>query len=463
MWVKKWSRSIIVCGITVDRARGLVQAWEPPLSLQEGGQGVWCETYAFASRVSVCCTAEMQSHTSFAPATHHDTVEPLCSGWQSSYSTDTHTDRLSSNRPSAAQYSLGAGALLACAAAVCLFATASRAQVLAVGPPSTARMSPATSVAAPATPLGRQVRHRVSAAVQRDAAAAPLQPRAERAPTPDVLPATRPHSDWGFATSCLAFLAVPVAAVCYARRMVAKSKASGAVDLFSVGSASEYSLVPVAGAAADLVSLRGRSGCHVDVFAGAPARRMALCSGPDVQRHVRFAVFALFERFTEKAVRVLILAQEEARRSRHNHIGSEQLLLGIIVEGTGMAGSAGFGVQEALVGVCRAGRYPDPMYLPVHYRWGKTGNYGAKPGKHGGNTGRSGCMTGCTVRLLPGTSQHCVCTRKLATVGSSDVIPFFSSPFQALGGAKPCNILLKHVFLSFPPQSCWRGPLPGLW
>lgn len=45
----------------------------------------------------------------------------------------------------------------------------------------------------------------------------------------------------------------------------------------------------------------------------------------------------MFERFTEKAIKVIMLAQEEARRLGHNFVGTEQLLLGLIGEGTGIA------------------------------------------------------------------------------------------------------------------------------
>ena len=43
------------------------------------------------------------------------------------------------------------------------------------------------------------------------------------------------------------------------------------------------------------------------------------------------------ERFTEKAIKVIMLAQEEARRLGHNFVGTEQVLLGLIGEGTGVA------------------------------------------------------------------------------------------------------------------------------
>jgi ATP-dependent Clp protease ATP-binding subunit ClpC len=44
-----------------------------------------------------------------------------------------------------------------------------------------------------------------------------------------------------------------------------------------------------------------------------------------------------FDRFTERARRVLTLAQEEAQRLRHNYIGTEHILLGLMREGEGVA------------------------------------------------------------------------------------------------------------------------------
>ena len=45
----------------------------------------------------------------------------------------------------------------------------------------------------------------------------------------------------------------------------------------------------------------------------------------------------MFERFTERARRVIILAQEEAKRLNHSTVGTEHILLGIIREGEGVA------------------------------------------------------------------------------------------------------------------------------
>jgi ATP-dependent Clp protease ATP-binding subunit ClpA len=48
----------------------------------------------------------------------------------------------------------------------------------------------------------------------------------------------------------------------------------------------------------------------------------------------------MFERFTKRARRVVVLAQEEARMLSHDYIGTEHLLLGLVHEGTGLAAQA---------------------------------------------------------------------------------------------------------------------------
>jgi ATP-dependent Clp protease ATP-binding subunit ClpA len=48
----------------------------------------------------------------------------------------------------------------------------------------------------------------------------------------------------------------------------------------------------------------------------------------------------VFERFTDRARRVVVLAQEEARMLNHNYIGTEHLLLGLVHEGEGVAARA---------------------------------------------------------------------------------------------------------------------------
>jgi ATP-dependent Clp protease ATP-binding subunit ClpC len=49
---------------------------------------------------------------------------------------------------------------------------------------------------------------------------------------------------------------------------------------------------------------------------------------------------SMFERFTDRARRVVVLAQEEARMLSHNYIGTEHILLGLIHEGEGVAAKA---------------------------------------------------------------------------------------------------------------------------
>ncbi len=57
----------------------------------------------------------------------------------------------------------------------------------------------------------------------------------------------------------------------------------------------------------------------------------------------------MFERFTDRARRTVVLAQEEARLLQHNYIGTEHLLLGLIHEGEGVAAktleSLGIGLE----------------------------------------------------------------------------------------------------------------------
>src|SRR5262252_4759274 len=52
------------------------------------------------------------------------------------------------------------------------------------------------------------------------------------------------------------------------------------------------------------------------------------------------ALVEVFERFTDRARRVVVLAQEEARTLNHDYIGTEHILLGLIGEGEGVAAKA---------------------------------------------------------------------------------------------------------------------------
>jgi Clp amino terminal domain, pathogenicity island component/UvrB/uvrC motif len=83
----------------------------------------------------------------------------------------------------------------------------------------------------------------------------------------------------------------------------------------------------------------------------------------------------MFERFSDRARRVVVLAQEEARMLEHNYIGTEHLLLGLIHEGDGTAARSlrALGVDletvrgevEALVG---RGQQPVPGHIPFTSR-----------------------------------------------------------------------------------------------
>ncbi|KAL4192098.1 hypothetical protein AMTRI_Chr06g192310 [Amborella trichopoda] len=98
--------------------------------------------------------------------------------------------------------------------------------------------------------------------------------------------------------------------------------------------------------AIDLVAIRSERSFHAAVSAA-----ITLPKG----KGSRGVVKAMFERFTEKAIKVIMLAQEEARRLGHNFVGTEQILLGLIGEGTGIAAkvlkSMGINLKDARVEV----------------------------------------------------------------------------------------------------------------
>ena len=62
-----------------------------------------------------------------------------------------------------------------------------------------------------------------------------------------------------------------------------------------------------------------------------------------------------FDKFTDRARKVLVLAQEEAQRFNHNYIGTEHLLLGLVREGEGIGAriltSAGVDLQQVRAAV----------------------------------------------------------------------------------------------------------------
>ncbi|MEJ6550708.1 MULTISPECIES: ATP-dependent Clp protease ATP-binding subunit [unclassified Corynebacterium] len=79
----------------------------------------------------------------------------------------------------------------------------------------------------------------------------------------------------------------------------------------------------------------------------------------------------MFERFTDRARRVVVLAQEEARALNHNYIGTEHILLGLIHEGEGVAAKAleSMGISLEAVrteveDIIGTGGHPPSGYIP---------------------------------------------------------------------------------------------------
>lgn len=79
----------------------------------------------------------------------------------------------------------------------------------------------------------------------------------------------------------------------------------------------------------------------------------------------------MFDRFTERGLRALALAQEEARRLSHDHAGTEHLLLGLIHDRGGLAAetlsSLGINlgaVREQVEDILGRGRSEPPEHIP---------------------------------------------------------------------------------------------------
>ncbi len=79
----------------------------------------------------------------------------------------------------------------------------------------------------------------------------------------------------------------------------------------------------------------------------------------------------MFERFTDRARRVVVLAQDEARSLNHNYIGTEHLLLGLITEGEGVAAKAletmdikRDDVRAAVIDIIGEGEKPVEGHIP---------------------------------------------------------------------------------------------------
>src|SRR5260221_140395 len=81
----------------------------------------------------------------------------------------------------------------------------------------------------------------------------------------------------------------------------------------------------------------------------------------------------MFERFTDRARRVVVLAQEEARLLNHNYIGTEHILLGLVREGEGVAAKAMAameisleGRRDQVQGIVRRGQEAAVGYIPLN-------------------------------------------------------------------------------------------------
>ena len=94
----------------------------------------------------------------------------------------------------------------------------------------------------------------------------------------------------------------------------------------------------------------------------------------------------MFERFTDRARRVVVLAQEEARMLNHNYIGTEHILLGLIHEGEGVAAKAlesmGISleaVRQQVEEIIGQGQQAPSGHIPFTPRAKKVIEYAARP------------------------------------------------------------------------------------
>ncbi len=102
--------------------------------------------------------------------------------------------------------------------------------------------------------------------------------------------------------------------------------ASGALDVMAVAACLTPRLRPIGHTAAEAGEAPPRQGA-------AFAERLKMAT-------MRRQPKGMFQRFTDRARRAIYLAQEEARLLRHDHVGLEHLLLGLLYEGEGVAATA---------------------------------------------------------------------------------------------------------------------------
>ena len=95
----------------------------------------------------------------------------------------------------------------------------------------------------------------------------------------------------------------------------------------------------------------------------------------------------MFERFTDRARRVIVLAQDEARNLKHNYLGTEHILLGLIREGEGVAAKALEAlditldeVRAQVIEIIGEGQEPPSGHIPFTPRAKKVIEYAMREG-----------------------------------------------------------------------------------
>jgi negative regulator of genetic competence ClpC/MecB len=95
----------------------------------------------------------------------------------------------------------------------------------------------------------------------------------------------------------------------------------------------------------------------------------------------------MFERFTDRARRVIVLAQDEARNLKHNYLGTEHFLLGLIREGEGVAAKALEAlditldeVRSQVIDIIGEGQEPPSGHIPFTPRAKKVIEYAMREG-----------------------------------------------------------------------------------
>jgi ATP-dependent Clp protease ATP-binding subunit ClpA len=98
------------------------------------------------------------------------------------------------------------------------------------------------------------------------------------------------------------------------------------------------------------------SDCHLP-----PSADRSTGSCPDTPLHPHLARAAMFERFTDRARKVMQLANQEALRFQHEYIGTEHILLGLVQEGSGVAANV---LKNLDVGLLQIRREIDKVVQP---------------------------------------------------------------------------------------------------